>query len=111
MQNLEEMTPEQIKAELSILQSRRNELDARIYGLRLRLAIYDCPFQVGETLVNRGGERARIDGIGPSQHRRASYSMRGVYLKKDGTPAMNPGRDNTRPRHCEFYEWDEWRRP
>jgi prepilin-type N-terminal cleavage/methylation domain-containing protein len=112
--NPEDMMPDEINTEISMLETQRAQINARLGALRLRLALDACPYQVGEVLVNRQGERARIDEVFAPQNiltRDRGYAMRGVYLKKDGTPAMNPGRDNTRPRSCPFSTWDDWKRP
>jgi len=112
MKKPEDMTPQEIKTEIAELESQIGTRQARRGALRLRLALDACPYQVGEVLVNRQGERGRIDEICASQSvLHEGYAMRGVYLKKDGTVAMNPGRDNTRPRTCGFYNWEDWKRP
>lgn len=113
MKKPEDMTPAEIKAEIADLVERRGEIDGRLGALRLRLALDACPYQVGEVLVNRQGERARIDEIRASSSvlHEGGYALSGIYLKKDGTPAMNPGRDNERPRQCNFNSWDQWKRP
>ena len=113
MKKPEDMTPAEINAEIEDLEEQRGTISGRLGALRLRLALDACPYQVGEILVNRNGDRSRIVEIYASRNVSISqgYAMRGFYLKKDGSPAMNPGRDNTRPRICEFYEYEDWKRP
>lgn len=112
MKKPEDMTPQEIAQELSELEAQINTRQARHSHLRRRLALDACPYHVGEILVNRHGDRGRIDEIGASTSvLHGSYAMRGVYLRKDGTPAVNPGRDNYRPRFCGFMEWEDWKRP
>jgi len=111
MKKPEDMTPQEINAAIAELESQIGTRQVRHGALRLRLALDPCPYQVGEVLVNRQGERGRIDEIYASQSvLHEGYAMRGVYLKKDGTPQMNPGRDNQRPRLCPFYSWEDWKR-
>ena len=107
----ENMTPAEINREIGKLEEGRGKIIGRLGALRLRLALDACPYQVGEILVNQRGDRARIDNIGTSKHYGEKYQLSGVYLKKDGTPAVNPGRDNDRPRACHFEEYDKWKRP
>lgn len=112
MKTPEDMTPQEINAEISNLRTQREQISGRLHALRLRLALDACPYQVGEVLVNRTGERGRIDEIGiPGNLDGQAFSLSGVYLKKDGTVAMNPGRDNLKPRFNPFYSWEEWKRP
>lgn len=114
MKKPEDMTPQEIKDEIFDLQSQIGTRQVRLGVLCLRLALDACPYQVGEVLINQHGERARIDDIrAPSIYGGGfgkGYRMVGVYLKKDGTPAMNPGRDNQRPRACLFYDWEDWKK-
>lgn len=111
MKKPEDMKPQEINDEIKVLVARQSDDHAREYQLRLRVALDACPYKIGETLVNRRGEKARVDGIGIPSWRNEEYSLSGVYLKADGTPAMNPGRDNKRPRVCNFDSMDEWKRP
>ena len=103
----EAMTPAEINAEILDLEEKRGTIVRRLGALRLRLALDACPYHAGEVLINRHGERARIDEIYADD----GYALSGIYLKKDGTPAMNPGRDNQRPRACLFHDWEDWKRP
>jgi len=111
MKRPEDMTPTEINAEINDLEEQRGHISERLGALRFRLALDACPYQVGDVLVNRMGERARVDQIGPGEYFRGVYRLFGVYLKADGTPARNPGRDNTRPRTCRFNSWEDWKRP
>jgi len=110
MKKPEDMTPAEIKAEIEDLGKRLSEGNARLFRLRLRLALDACPYQVGEVLVNRLGQRGRVDAIHAQQYGGEGYQLSGIWLKKDGTPAMNPGRDNTSPRVNGFSSWEEWKR-
>jgi len=111
MKTPEDMTPLEINQEVAALEGQRGKIVARLYSLRLRLALDACPYRVGEILVNRHGQRARINHITSASQYSVGplYSLRGVYLKKDGAPARNPGRDNTRSRICRFDSWDKWK--
>lgn len=107
------MTNEELMAEIDRLENKRGELRVQVGRLCQTLAARTCPYKVGDVLVSRGGEHARIDeirGAEPGTTYGPLYRMSGVYLKNDGTPAMNPGRRNTMPRVCGFREWDEWRK-
>jgi hypothetical protein len=111
MKKPEDMTPHEIKDEIEILVARQAEDHGREYQLRLRLALDACPYKIGDVLVNRRGERARVDSIGIPSWRHNQFSISGVYLKADGTPWKNPGRDNNRPRSCGFDIQEDWSRP
>ncbi len=111
LKKAEDMTPDEINAELDTLEEWQSGLIQRMAELRRRLALDACPYKEGEVLVSIHGERARIESISATQGPRGKYKLCGVYLKADGSPARNPGRDNTRPRACQFYEWDKWQRP
>lgn len=113
MKNPEDMTPDEIRNEISELQAKRGEIDARLGALRIRLALIICPYRVGEELVNRHGVKARISEIvAPSgtDEFEKGYGLRGFYLKKDGEPQKMPGR-SFGPRYCAFAEWEGWERP
>lgn len=113
MKKPEDMTPAEINAEIEDLEEQRGNINARLGALRLRLALVACPYQVGEVLANRHGDSGRIVEIYASRNIAVNqgYALRGVYLKKDGSPARNPGRDNTRLRICDFNSWEDWKRP
>ena len=111
MKNPEDMTPQEIAQEIADLESQIGTRQVRRSKLRQCQANRACPYAVGDVLVNRQGVRARIDEIQPPSFggREKAYSISGVYLKKDGTPQVNPGRDNTRPRACSFSFWEGWK--
>lgn len=111
MKKFEDMTHAEINAEIDALEEQRGRINDYLGELRRRLALDACPYQVGDVLVNKNGERARIDEIGADKIHRGQYRLVGLYLKADGTPARNPGRDNTSFRFCPFHEWNGWKRP
>jgi len=106
--------------ELADLKSRREKafdmiirpFDVCISKAERERALLVCPFEVGDILVNFHGERAQVETIEPptSYNGDQGYNLTGFYVKKDGTPAMNPGRDNTRPRICTFWLYEPWQK-
>src|SRR5487761_2366167 len=101
---------ELFESELKDLKTRRDRvmglifdpLNTRIRVLEQKLAELKCPFQVGDVLVNDRGDRAQVETIEPPTGHGddKDYSLSGFYVKKNGKPWKNPGRDNQRPRVC-----------
>ncbi len=71
-------------------------------GLRRKRAIDDCPYVVGQVMVQglgrQTGQRARITAIAPDYTRRG-YRLRGAVLKQDGSDGK---------RITELYGFEEW---
>ena len=80
------------------------ELKHQMEGLRERLrsleqsrANYLSPFEVGDLMVNKKGEKAIITSI---HHSYDSFSLHGDRLRKDGSQGRN----------MKIYAWDGWKR-
>jgi len=109
-----------LTAELAELEERHKRVkelvldpfDRRIRDLKKERAELCCPFQVGEILVNKHGERAQVESIEPGADRygrgNADYSLRGFFVKKDGTPWKASGRGRDHTRGCDFDLYGPW---
>jgi len=102
MKKAEDMTPQEIAQEINALEDQRSDIGRRLGELRKYHAANECPFHVGDVLVDRREQRSVVKEIfGNSKGYGPAYGMRGVYLKKDGTEGK---------RHCAFYSFDDWKK-
>lgn len=97
-----EMTVDEMRAEVKRLEDRRGEIGNQIGEISQNLATLICPYSVGDVLVNKKGERARIKRIRYSGFEfGCGYLLNGVYIKKDGSDGI---------RRCHFYGTDAWKK-
>ena len=80
-----------------------DEITARemvLRDLKQQRAEYHCPFKLGDILVDKNNRKCRLAQISPDYY--DGYTLKGRYLKKDGTPGQ---------RAKSLWDWDEWQKP
>jgi hypothetical protein len=76
------MSIEELKANLKRETEELNRVNARVNELKLALAIAQCPYKIGDIVVNKKGKRARITEITTGYQ---TYQLIGATIRKDGS--------------------------
>ena len=79
------------------LEEEANRVGTELAEEQLKRAIFLCPFEMGDILVDRKGKRAKIVKISSAYR---DYRMDGAMIRKDGTPG----------RVARLYDWDDWKK-
>ena len=83
--------------ELKSLLGEQARINQELGEVRLKRAKFLCPFEIGDTLIDRKGKKARIVSINSGY---GDYALRGAIIRKDGKPG----------RITRLYSWDDWKK-
>ena len=89
-----------LKERVKQLKEQIAKLNNELHETKVKLAHQECPFKIGDKVINRRGVIAVISVILPGRFDFHDYSFRVSRIKKDGKPYAN---------NIDTYDYEEWR--
>ncbi|MCK4883569.1 MAG: hypothetical protein KAS30_01735 [Candidatus Diapherotrites archaeon] len=97
------LTPSEIvvlNSDLDALEEKRQGLAESINRRLQKLTEHNCPFVVGQIIVNENGQRARVENVRSEYDSRTEWTLTIQKIKKDGTPHQ---------KRTRYYSWENWK--